>query len=171
MRLPQLGLPGIIGVVLLLAGALFLVLALQPLEKHHATLLEHSRNTANSKAHADRRLIRVSSAEGRLASFYGFFRRDDLITDHLARLYAAAGRAGVEPRVAEYRLVEPRGVRLAEYSISMPVTGSYSQVRTFIEDVLGEIPVLVLDHASVRRKRVADPQVEADIRFTVFIAQ
>ena len=170
MKLPWLGPPGIVGIALLVGGAVFAAVALQPLEGRHAVLREQSRNAANTKGHADRSLIRVAAADGRLASFYAFFRRDDLVTDHLAKLYGVAGQAGVEPRIADYRLVEPRSGRLAEYSISMPVTGTYSQVRTFIERALDEIPVLVLDHASVRRKRVAEPQVEADIRFTVFIA-
>jgi hypothetical protein len=52
----------------------------------------------------------------------------------------------------------------------MPVTGSYSQVRTFLEQALEEVPVLALDQASLRRKRTADHLVEAEIRFTVFLA-
>lgn len=168
--LRRLELPALLGVALLLGGVGFAALVVQPLERRHATLLEQSRSAAQSKGRAERNMMRVSSAEGRLASFYAFFRRDDHVTDYLAKLYAVAGQAGVEPRVADYRLVEPRSMRLAEYTISMPVTGTYGQVRTFIERALDETPVLVLDHASVRRKRVADVQVEADIRFTVFIA-
>jgi hypothetical protein len=166
----RLGLPGLLGTLLIMAGAAFLAFVLQPLERRHAALLEQSELMFKRKARADRNLIPMSSAQGRLASFYAFFRRDDELTDHLARLYALAGRAGLEPRTADYRLAESRGLRLAEYTISMPASGSYGQVRTFIEYALEEIPVLVLDHVSLRRKRVADQQVDAEIRFTVFLS-
>jgi hypothetical protein len=171
VKLLRLGLPGALGALVMLAGAAFFILGLQPLERRHAMLLEQSHSSLKRKANADRNLIPVSSSQGRLASFYAFFQRDELVTDYLAKLYAVAGQAGVEPRTAEYRLAESRSLRLTEYTISMPVTGSYSQIRTFLEHALDEIPVLVLDQASMRRKRVADHLVEADIRFTVFLAQ
>lgn len=167
----RLGRPGMLGALLIAAGAAFLAFALQPLERRHATLLEQSEALLKRKARANRNVIPVSAAEGRLASFYAFFRRDDELTDHLARLYAVAARAGVEARTAEYRLAESRSLRLVEYSISMPATGTYSEVRTFIEYALEEIPVLALDHVSMRRKRPADQQVEAEIRFTVFMSR
>jgi hypothetical protein len=168
----RLGRPGMLGALLVAAGAAFLVFALQPLERRHEALLAQSEAAIKRKTRADSNVIPVSAAEGRLASFYAFFRRDgELLTDHLARLYALAGRAGVEARTAEYRLAESRGLRLVEYSISMPATGTYSEVRTFIEYALEEIPVLALDHVSLRRKRAADHQVEAEIRFTVFTSR
>lgn len=167
----RLGRPGMLGALLVAAGAAFLAFALQPLERRHEALLAQSEAALKRKARSDRNVIPVSAAEGRLASFYAFFRRDDELTDHLARLYALAGRAGVEARTAEYRLAESRGLRLVEYSISMPATGTYGEVRTFIEYALEEIPVLALDHVSLRRKRIADHQVEAEIRFTVFLSR
>ena len=168
----RLGPPGILGALLIAAGVAFLAFALQPLERRYETLLAQSEDALKRKTRADRNsIIPVSAAEGRLASFYAFFRRDDELTDHLARLYAVAARAGVEARTAEYRLAESRGLRLVEYSINMPATGTYSEVRTFIEYALEEIPVLALDHVSMRRKRGADHQVEAEIRFTVFTSR
>jgi hypothetical protein len=165
-----LGLPGTLGALLMVAGAGFFTLGFQPLERRHAMLLEQFQRAATHKPRPDPNLILVTAAEDRLASFYAFFRRDDAVTDHLARLYALARQAGLEPRTAEYRLDEARSLRLSEYTISMPVTGTYSQVRTFLEQVLDEIPVLTLDQATMRRKRVANHLVEADLRFTVFLA-
>jgi hypothetical protein len=51
------------------------------------------------------------------------------------------------------------------------VSGSYAEVRAFLENALDQVPVLVLDHVSMRRKRIADPQVEAEVRFTLFLRQ
>jgi hypothetical protein len=166
-----LGLPGILGGVLLLAGLVFFLLVLRPLDQKHSALLDQLQRAAKRSAPGDARLLAVSAPQGKLASFYGFFRRDDALTDYLARLHAVGLQAGVEPRTAEYRLAESRTLRLDEYSISMPVAGSYAQVRTFVEGAMNEIPVLTLEHVSLRRKRAADHVVEADVRFTLFIAK
>lgn len=171
MRRLGIGAPGILGLVLLLAGLAFLLFVLRPLEQRQSALLDQLQRAAKRGAPSDARLLAVSAPQGKLASFYGFFRRDDTVTDYLARLHAVGLKAGVEPRTAEYRLAESRALRLDEYSIAMPVTGSYAQVRAFVENAVSEIPVLTLDHISLRRKRATDHVVEADVRFTLFIAK
>jgi hypothetical protein len=165
-----LGLPGLCGALLLAAAFAFLLAVLQPLEARRA-LLRAQATTADSSASRSDSGARSAPAQAKLAAFYGFFRRDTVVTDYLAQLYALAKQAGVEPRAAEYRLSEPGRVQLAEYSVSMPLRGGYGQIRAFLENALEQIPVLTLDHLSVRRNRVADQQIEAEVRFTLFIVQ
>jgi hypothetical protein len=167
VRRLRLGWPGALGALLIVAGIGFLALVLSPLERHLAGLLEQGRKPVR----ADARLIAVSASQDRLARFYRFFERRDSITDHLARLHGLARHSGVEPRIADYRLADSGRLRVQEYTISMPVRGGYGEIRTFLESALEQIPVLTLDHVSLRRKRVTDHQVEADVRFTVFVSQ
>jgi len=167
----RLGLPAGLGVVLLAAGFAFLTAILQPLEARRAALLEDAHKAAKRRMQSGQMLIAVSAPQAKLATFYGFFERDTPVTDHLATLYALAQRSGVEPRSAEYRLAESRTLRLAEYSVTMPLRGTYGEIRAFLENALGEIPVLTLDHVSVRRNRVAEHRVEAEVRFTLFLAR
>ena len=165
----RLGIPGTLGALLLAAGVGVLAFGVKPLERRHAALMEQTQNTPHRGARAGRDLLPVSAAEGRLASFYAFFRTGHTAADHLAKLHALALHAGVEPRIADYRLSDARGVRLVEYSLTMPVAGSYGQIRAFLERALAEIPVLALDHVSMRRVRVADARLEAEVRFTVYL--
>ena len=49
--------------------------------------------------------------------------------------------------------------------------GTYAQIRRFLAAALNDIPVASLDRVAFERKRAADLQVEASIRFTLFIDQ
>jgi hypothetical protein len=171
VRLIGLGIPGLLGALLLAAGCAFLALVHSPMERRHAALSEQAQQAVKRRIQGDAKLIAVSAPEGKLASFYAFFRGDTAVTDYLVKLHSLARTAGVDPRQADYRLADARGLRLTEYSITMPLTGSYSQLRTFLESALDEVPVLTLDHISLRRKRVTDHQVEAEVRFTLFVNQ
>jgi hypothetical protein len=171
VRRLRLGWPGALGAALFVAAIGFLLFVLEPLERRRAALLEEAHQTLRKGPRADVRLIPVSAQQGRLAAFYAFFERSDPLTDQLARLHSVARQSGVEPRVADYRLADPGRLRLAEYTVTMPVSGSYAEVRAFLENALDQVPVLVLDHVSMRRKRIADPQVEAEVRFTLFLRQ
>jgi hypothetical protein len=164
-----LGLPATVGGLLLAAGIAFHALALRPLEQRHALLLDQAQHAAKRSARAGRDLLPVSTAQGRLAAFYAFFRGPETITDHLAKLHGLALHAGVEGKVADYRLNEPRSLGLAEYTVAMPVTGSYTQIRSFLETALAQIPVLALEHVSMRRQEANEALVQADVRFTVFL--
>jgi hypothetical protein len=69
----------------------------------------------------------------------------------------------------DYRMVAEAGGGSLQYQISMPLTHSYPGIRTFIADVLHRVPVLSLDQVQLSRKRIADPVVEAELRFTLFL--
>lgn len=163
----RIGTAGTAGVTLLALGFAFLAFVLSPREARLAALRAEAERAAASRAESNRPAL----PHAKLASFYGFFEREPTVTDYLAQLYSLAQQAGIEPRMADYRFAEPKRLRLAEYSVRMPLRGSYGQIRTFLENALGEISVLTLDQISVRRNRAADPFVEAEVRFTLFLPQ
>lgn len=166
---PLLGVPGSIAVLLLASASSFLLLVLQPMERRHEALREEAQSAAKRRIQSEQKLLAVSAPAAKLSAFYDFFNRQHSVTDHLAQLYSLARQAGIEWRQADYRLAESRSLRLAEYSITLPLSGGYGQVRAFLENALAEIPVLTLDHVTIRRKAAADPRVEAEVRLTLFL--
>lgn len=104
--------------------------------------------------------------QAQLAAFYGFFERRESADMWLAKLYGVAAASGLDWRSADYRLADARH-RLERYHISLPVTGTYAQIRKFLEGALVEVPVASLDHISFRRKESGEPRVEADIVLTL----
>lgn len=169
-RKPGLGLLETIALTMLAATTFFYVSVLAPAEERLRGI-----EGAIAKRRPAPELLTVSSQPGptepaaKLRAFYAFFDKGTPITEWLARLYAAAERAGVELKLADYRRIEPPDVPLLLQEVSLPVTGDYARIRAFTERVLGAVPVASLDHVSFRRPRVNVSQIEAELKFTLYL--
>lgn len=160
----HLGTPGLASLVLLAAAFAAQVAQVEPLRERSARLSQELRAAvpARESAPAD------TAPQAQLAAFYGFFERRESLDVWLAKLYGVASATGLDWRSADYRLAEARH-RLERYQISLPVSGSYAQIRKFVERALVEVPVASLDHISFRRKDAAEPRVEAEVVLTLHL--
>lgn len=102
----------------------------------------------------------------KLLAFRRFFEPQEQTADSLARLYAIGREAGVELRSADYRM-QKAGARIELYEIVLPVTGSYAQIRAFLERTARRIPALSLDEVSLMRQNTKEALVQADVRLTL----
>jgi len=136
--------------------------------------LGHSREEASTIAARLKSAGPGAKAEGprdRLAAFYAFFPAANTVPDWLEQVYAVADSSGVRLETGEYKLVEERGHRLAAYQMTLPVRGSYRQVREFVAGVLENVPAASLDEIGFRRDSVGSPAVEARLRFTIYLGR
>lgn len=165
-----IGLPGWVG----LAGGLACVVALwgliEPLRA------EAQRLDTDSHLLAERAATRPSpyaepTPQQRLLAFEQRFADDRTIAPTLARLQAAAQRRGFRLEQAEFKLTSEPAEPLARYSILLPVKADYRALRRFSNDVLRELPALALDEVSLRRSDPGSPQLEAQLRFVLFLAK
>ena len=69
----------------------------------------------------------------------------------------------------EYKLDRNPDSRLARYQITLPVTGSYAQLRGFVGQVLADVPAAALEEITLRRESVSSPRLEARIRLTLYL--
>ena len=159
----ELGATGMAGLALMIGAALFLFLVLQPLQQRDARLDEHLVGSEGPTADNQ-------AAEDRLSAFYRFFERPEQATDWLARLSSIGQSTGVELRSAEYKTV-PTESRIERYEIALPVTGSYRQVRLFLQRAMHEIPVLSLDQVSFKRSSTGKNLVDAQLRLTLHMVK
>lgn len=146
--------------LLLLAGALaFSFAVVQPLEAK-------SRSVAARLAQSGA-LPRQDSAAaaGKLAELYDYLARPEQTTDWLAKLYAIGHATGVELRSASYS--SEQAGRIERYQIRLPVSGSYAQLREFLDRALAEIPVLSLDQMTLKRESRRDGAVQAELKMTL----
>lgn len=164
----ELGVMTIASLALLAASAAFLAFAVKPLEERALRLDRQLEGVARRAAPEGITRVGASTPAARIASFYRFFEREENTVEWLAKLYGIAGGAGLELRTAEYRLADTRQ-RIERYQITLPVAGSYAQIRAFLEGALAEIPVLSLDQVSFRRKSAAEPRVEAEVVLTLHL--
>ena len=83
---------------------------------------------------------RDDSAAAQLTRFYAGFPNVQTATDWLRQVQKAALRSGIVLQAGEYRLEQRSGERLQRYAITLPVSGSYAQIRAFIDAVLAPQP-------------------------------
>jgi hypothetical protein len=82
-----------------------------------------------------------------------------------------AKKAGIELRKGTYRYNGQAGERLVRYEVSLPLKGSYAQIRRFLASVLNEIPMASLDRVGFEKRSIGDEKVEANVIFTLFLAR
>lgn len=112
---------------------------------------------------------RVSDPTVQVEDFRAFFQGRDL-EGQLKALHEAGAAAGVAVKRIEYRMLDDQRARLRQYQIVMPVTSSYPDIRKFVSIALAKVPAMSLDHIGFQRKRVGDATVDAELRFTLFLA-
>jgi hypothetical protein len=102
-----------------------------------------------------------------LRRFYALFPRLDQLPAQLDRIYGLARQSRLELLQAEYRL-DRRGDGLVPYRITLPLRGTYPQVRDFISATLQSVPNASIDALRFERKNAGDVQLDAQVRLTVY---
>jgi hypothetical protein len=161
--LRALGIPGIVGLGILLSCMTLYLSSVRPAEREL-----QARRAAFEQARVRSPLQTVSAPRGDdLRRFYSAFPTLDRLPDELERLYGLARAARLDLYQGEYRL-EQRGAGLASYRITLPMRGGYPAVREFLANTLTQMPYAAVDGLRFERKKVGDTQLEAQVRITLF---
>lgn len=163
--LARLGASGVLGIGLLIACAGFYVSALTPAEEE---LRAQRMALERLRARSPYQPVAASGRAEELRRFYNLFPPAAGLTDQLERLHRMARRAGLELAQGEYRL-DRRGAGLWAYRVTLPVRGSYSQMRDFVDAVLKEMPIASIEALRFERKKAADIELEAQLRLTLHL--
>jgi hypothetical protein len=162
--LARLGAPGVLGLGVLLFCIPFYLSTLRPAEEE----LRSKRFPVESPlARAAVMPVSADSRALRLEHFYTLFPPVERLGSELDRLYALARSSGLDLLQGEYR-VEKRPAGLVAYRITLPVRGSYSQVRGFAGAVLTKMPIASIDGLRFERKKSGDAQLDAQLRLTIY---
>ena len=158
------GRPGLVGIALLLAAALFLVSThlkvaaeVEALRRDLAAAQGQERTTAADKG-AD-----PAAAMSALPA------RTDMPAI-LRQLFNKATHAGLAVDTGRYEINATGSGGVVRYQIAFPVTGPYPQIRSFIGATLATMPAVALSDLALDRKAIADGSVDAQIRMTVYTA-
>jgi Tfp pilus assembly protein PilO len=165
--LKRLGWLGVAGLGLLAFCLAFYVSALLPAQARLSELQAQADSLRVRQSHASQ--TQEVRPEAQLAAFYGLFPNAAATPDLLEKLFNAAQESGVALDQGEYRLVSGKDERIARYQVTLPVQGSYPQIRKFIGHVLAELPAASLDGVSFQRQKVGDTVVESQIKMTLYL--
>jgi hypothetical protein len=163
-----LGRTGVVGLALAAFAAALYVSAVVPLATERAALRAEA-DDLERRLQPGGAAARKGTPAEQLATFYAFFPAPQSSPEWLGKINAAARANGLALRAGEYKLERPADQKLVRYQITLPVVGSYAQVRGFVAQVLAEVPAAALEEITLRRESVSSPALEARIRFTLFL--
>lgn len=160
---------GIAGIALLVAAATAWVSTITP-ARHERDQLERAADQSARQLRSAVDPGRTGSAREQLGAFHAFFPAAHSTPEWLAKIHEAAAKRGVQLAAGEYRVSRSPGTRLVRYQITLPVQGTYPQIRGFVAGVLESVPAAAVDEVSLKREAVTSPRLEARVRITLFLA-
>ena len=169
--LERAGRPGAAALAVVLLCAAYAAFAVVPaLAERNALAVEIA--ALEGRVRAERKAPRVAlRGEPQLRAFYDHFPPLASASAWLARIYGVADRSGIVLTSGEYRLVDDRDMRLARYELTLPVRGSYRQVRAFVAGILGSVPPAALEEITFKRDAVDRSMLDVRVRLTLYLGK
>ncbi|KQQ46420.1 hypothetical protein ASF61_18145 [Duganella sp. Leaf126] len=167
LALARLGAPACVALVLCLAGALAWAWLL-PQRAAQARLMAQPLPTPASLL-AQQPALQPPSANQNLADFYATLGEKRHAEQQVRLLFDLAAKSGLVLNQGEYKSAYDRASRVSTYQITLPVKGGYQPLWQFAMQGLRDMPFAALDEVSFRRETIAEPAVEARLRFTLYL--
>lgn len=109
------------------------------------------------------------SSNGNLAAFYDTLGEKRYAEQQVKVLFDLAAKSSLVLNQGEYKANYDKASRVSTYQIILPVKGSYQAIWQFAMQGLRAMPYASLDEVGFRRETIADPTVEARLRFTLYL--
>lgn len=165
-RLPRIGRLSGIGLVLLAASAALWFSTLSLLRQDVVELrADVSRLEAAARSGSG---VRTSPA-GQASAFIKKFPTRTQLPAVLAAVASQATAAGLQLERGDYQFTPAKSGRIARYRLTLPVRGTYPQVRRFVDSTLVALPAVALESLKLEREGIGDEQLEADLQFAVMV--
>lgn len=168
-RMETLGLPGVMGVTLLAFALGTYFSAVVPAWQELEELQRRVERTATPVAR-DADGVRLAIARGvdQLERFNKNFRPLSDAPALLLKLHEIAAQNRILLHAGEYQLTSERELGLTRYHVTLPLSGTYWQVRLFVAQALDELEGSALEEISMRRESVVSGAVETRVRLVFF---
>jgi hypothetical protein len=164
-----LGAPGLVGLVLTLLAPLILLGGILPLQNKVASLRQELTQKPAQPVRATPVIPPEKALTAELATFEERFPTVDQLSDQLDILFELAKKHGLLVDKGEYTLIERAGGAMRRFEVTLPVTGTYPQIRTLLLDALHKLPAAALSDVTLEREKIADSRAKATLRFVVFV--
>lgn len=155
---------GVLIMIAIIGG--YYVLRVQPLEDRAAQLRRDA-----AALHRLPTLEQVAGEDpaGQLAAFYAGFPAVEEVPDAMETIFEALQAEGVTQDQGSFRLERKSNDRVARYEISLPVKGTYPQLRRFLAKVTAALPTLAVDDVQFARLQAGDALVECRLSLTLYL--
>jgi len=167
--LHRIGHVGVVGLALLVFSAVMFISAVNPLRQQiQADMLtiEQSASAAVQPA----AVAAPAAAASWMGSFLGDLPGADDLPTVLGRIAEIADETGVSLERGDYSLVAGgNGSVVDQYRVDFPLTGSYLQIRNFVDGSLIAVPSMALEGFRIERETIAAASVDAELEFSIFV--
>jgi Tfp pilus assembly protein PilO len=162
-----LGWKGLAGLVLIIGSLSYLIIVAVPKAQQLQRLqMEMTTVKANPKQSDSNRNNSDPSDIAR--TFYDVLPTQTEASSKISAILRVATDNGLVINKVEYE--QPLSASpLIQYQIKLPLTGSYMQIRQFINQVLNTLPSIALNDISLKREDIATDLVDAQIQFTLYL--
>ena len=165
--LRRLGAPGLAGMALAVLAPTILLGGVLPL---HDDIEIMRRQLAQQPAQPATPVMspeQVLMAE--LAAFEQRFPGVENLSDQLDALFKLTRRHGLNVDKGEYVLVERPGGAMRRFEVTLPLSGTYPQIRALLLAALDKLPAAALADVALEREKIADSRARAILRFVFFV--
>lgn len=181
----KLGLFGMLGLVTALGCCLFYVTQILPQQSKIQDLVSqlqlvnaNQNSQSNNKKNSEKNNVlakQVSLAD--VEKFYATFSGSASLPNTIDLIRENAQKQKLVLTRGDYKLIQtkaaqlanPKTKQLARYEMVLPVTGSYQQIRSFITQVLYQLPALALGDVQIKRESTLNPLVDARLTFVFLL--
>nr|WP_315484278.1 hypothetical protein [uncultured Undibacterium sp.] len=112
---------------------------------------------------------KITEDEQRIASFYDSLGERQFSEQYIKVFFDVASKAGIVLNSAEYRSAEETNGAFRRYQVTLPLKGSYLQIRQFCRDTLIALPFVSLDEINFKREEISNSLIEANLQFTLYL--
>lgn len=163
--LPHLGVPGLLGLALLVTALVVGFVVSPPLQRQRIELDAETARISLKPLRTSPLVVEVDELESLTPV------RE--VPQRLQEIISHAAREGLRVPRGQYQAqkAEPGGLPLVRYTITLPLTGGYTAVRTFAERARRDVPGLALTQLSFSRESIQAAEALSTVEFTLWLTE
>jgi Tfp pilus assembly protein PilO len=167
--LRHLGVPGVLALGLLALGLALYWAMLQPARQRVLSAQQQVASLSGGSLGAQR--DSVPSPTRQLAIFYQAFPDEKTAPDWIGKIADIAHQNKLLLTQGEYIASRDRNSRLVRLQMTLPLHGSYPQIRRFLAAMQAQLPNVALEQVQFERQKIGDVQVDATVRLVLFMVR
>jgi Tfp pilus assembly protein PilN len=140
----------------------------QKLLQAQSAQAQRAQDALQNSAATSQPLSNRESSQRNAAQFKALLANAPLPEGAQKTLFTLAKRWELELPQGQYKLACDASGAWCSYRMQLPVVGSYTAVRGFVQDALHALPSLSLDGAAFKRDAAASGELEVALRWTLY---
>jgi hypothetical protein len=157
------GLPGMVGVVMILAAGLLQLGLIQP-ARHEISQRQADLTQARNRPH----VMQTAGPEQQVARFYDFFPAPQALSQQLRTLHQVTEAQEMFMGKVDYKLSRVSGTPLKRYEVSYSLLTDYPSLRVYLAELLRALPNAALEDIELQRFNEGAEMLEAKLQLALY---